>query len=83
MVQIVFRTMSTILVPPGWIRKRVDKRIVYVSDPPRVHIWKIKDFDVLKKKGRFPTVNRETLNFSTKVRVLYGLKVLPPILKWF
>ena len=67
----VFRTiMSDFLVPPGWNRIKVGKKIVYISDAPRVHIWKLKEFDSLKKKGRFLTVNRDALNFSTKVRII-------------
>ena len=31
------------------------------------------EFDRLKKKGRFENVNRETLNFSTKVRNMGSL----------
>jgi hypothetical protein len=59
--------MSTVKVPPGWVRKKVGKKVVYISDAPKVKIWKIGDFDRFKKKGRFLTVNRHTLNFSIKV----------------
>jgi hypothetical protein len=72
-MNIYFSIMSKNVVPPGWTRKKVDKRIVYICDPPRVHIWNIKDFDNLKRKGRFPTVSRETLSFSTKVRRFLSL----------
>ena len=61
--------MLRVKVPPGWTRKKVGKKILYVTDPPRVSIWKIGDFDRLKKKGRFPGISRDTLNFSIKVSI--------------
>ena len=60
--------MSESFVPPGWVRKKVGRKIVYICDAPKLHIWNIKEFDRLKKKGRFENVNRDTLSFSTKVR---------------
>ena len=60
--------MSTVKVPPGWIRKKVGKKIVYITDSPRVRIWKISEFDAIQKKGRFSTIPREMLSFSIKVR---------------
>ena len=63
-----FLNMSTVKVPPGWIRKKVGKKIAYITDPPKVSIWKISEFDAFKKKGRFSTIPREMLNFSIKVR---------------
>ena len=60
--------MSTVKVPPGWVRKKVGKKIAYITDPPRVSIWKISEFDAFKKKGRFSTIPREMLSFSVKVR---------------
>ena len=59
---------SVIKVPPGWIRKKVGKKIVYITEVPRVHIWKIGEFDRLQKQGRFSTISRDILNFSIKVR---------------
>ena len=64
----VYRNMSDQFVPNGWTRKRVGRKIVYICEPPKIQIWNIKEFDRLKKKGRFLHVNRDTLNFSTKVR---------------
>lgn len=43
------------------------QRIVYESDPPRVQIWTKEDFDKFRKKGRFGNIDREELNFSTKI----------------
>ena len=54
-------------VPPGWVRKKVGRKVVYTSDAPKVQIWNIRDFDRFKQKGRFLSVNRDTLNFSNKV----------------
>ena len=66
--------MSSVLkVPPGWVRKKVGKKVVYITEVPRVHIWKIGEFDRLQKQGRFPTVSRDILNFSIKVRNLLVL----------
>ena len=62
--------MSEFSVPPGWTRKKVGRRIVFISDAPRVHIWNIKEFDKFQENGRFSTVNRVTLNFSVKVSIL-------------
>ena len=59
--------MSKIKVPPGWLRKQVGKKVVYISEPPRVRIWNLGDFDKLKAKGRFADIDREMLNFSLKV----------------
>ena len=60
--------MSYVKVPPGLTRSRVGKRIVYQSNPPglRVKIWNREDFDEFKLKGRFPHIEREELDFSTK-----------------
>ena len=66
---LLFRTiMSTILVPPGWVRKRIGKRIVYITDHPRVQIQSVTQFDKLKSAGRYLNVTRQMLNFSLKVR---------------
>ena len=56
-------------VPEGLIRSKVGNRIVYESTPPglKVRIWKHKDFDDFKLKGRFPHIERSDLNFSTKL----------------
>lgn len=56
-------------VPDGLIRSKVGNRIVYESTPPglKVRIWKHKDFDDFKLKGRFPHIERSELNFSTKL----------------
>ena len=59
--------MNKVKVPPGWVRKQVNKKILYITDAPKTHIWKIGEFDKLKGKGRFPDVERESLNFSIKV----------------
>ena len=56
-------------IPDGLIRSKVGNRIVYESTPPglKVRIWKHKDFDAFKLKGRFPHIERSELNFSTKL----------------
>ena len=59
--------MSNLFVPPGWTRKKVGRKIVYICEAPKLQIWNIKEFDRLKKKGRFLHVDRHSLNFSTKV----------------
>ena len=59
--------MPKVKIPPGWVRKQVNKKILYISDAPKVHIWKIGEFDRFKKKERFLDINRSTLNFSIKV----------------
>ena len=59
--------MTLVKVPPGWVRKKVGKKIVYITDVPKIHIWKIGDFDRLKKNGRFLAIDRSVLNFSIKV----------------
>ena len=58
--------MPRVKVPPGWTRKKVGRRIVYISEPPRSTIRNIEHFDNFKKNGRFPTIDREMLNFSAK-----------------
>ena len=59
--------MGKVKVPRGWKRRKEGKRIVYESDPPRVKIWKIDDFEKLKEKGRFVNVTKQDLNFSVKM----------------
>ena len=59
--------MSSVIVPPGWVRKKVGKKIVYITDVPRTRVWNLRDFDRLQENGRYLTVQRHTLNFSTKV----------------
>ena len=73
--------MSDFSVPPGWIRKKVGRKIVFISDAPRVHIWNIKEFDKFQGKGRFSTVNRDALNFSVKVSILLIVKTFNKIFK--
>ena len=67
--------MSNVFVPPGWVRKKVGRRIVYISDAPKIQIWKIKEFDKLQRQGRFTAVDRDTLNFSVKVKTAYGFYI--------
>ena len=45
--------MLRVKVPRGWRREKIGNRICYESDPPRVKIWKVGDFDQLKIRGRF------------------------------
>ena len=60
--------MSYVKVPAGLTRSIVGRRIVYESLPPglRVKIWKLRDFDDFKQKGRFSDIDRGELDFSTK-----------------
>ena len=58
--------MPKVKIPHGWTRKKTGRKIVYTSEPPRVQIWSVKDFDNLKLSGRFSSINREMLNFSSK-----------------
>ena len=59
--------MTRVKVPHGWTRRKHGRKIVYSSEPPRVQIWSKTDFDKLKENGRFLAINREMLNFSSKV----------------
>ena len=59
--------MLKVKVPRGWRREKIGNRICYESDPPRVKIWKVGDFDQLKIRGRFENIDRQELNFSSRV----------------
>ena len=62
-----FSKMGKFPIPKGWKRLRDGNRVVYESDPSRVKIHKIADFDKLKANGRFDNVHRQELNFSIKM----------------